>query len=256
LSNAVRFTPEGGRISLVVAHRPDGVHIEVSDTGAGIDPTFLPRMFDRFTQGSTSKARTHGGLGLGLSIVRNLVELHGGQVTAHSEGLGKGASFDVRLPHAHPSVPVPAPSTAAPSLHAAAQLAGLHVLVVDDEPDARELIQQLLEPFGAHVTTADSAAEAIQALRQRSFGALISDIGMPDADGFELMRRVRRLEPAPRILAIALSAYAAQKDKDESLRAGFDAHVKKPVDTDELVDTLIELVNEATQHQPQERGNA
>ena len=256
LSNAVKFTPEGGRVEVRVERSDSRIEIAVSDTGAGIGPEFLPHVFERFRQADMGTTRQHGGLGLGLAIVRHLVELHGGTVGAESAGKGKGATFTVTLPvaPAHETERVDRrASTAArdPLLthECPERLDGLRLLVVDDEPDARDLLAVGLGRCGAEVVTASSADEALDALAASSFDALISDIGMPGADGFELIRRVRALPPESggRIPAVALTAYARSEDRLRSLRAGFEMHVSKPVELIELIVTLANLVRRGAQ---------
>ena len=244
LSNAVKFTPEGGRVQVVVALAGPHVEIAVTDTGAGVAPEFLPHVFERFRQADMGTTRRHGGLGLGLAIVRHLVELHGGTVRADSPGEGKGATFTVSLPAA----PVhrreatgqhenQAARDTLPEHRRPERLDGLRLLVVDDEPDARELLAAGLGRCGAEVVTAESAREAIAALAAGKFDALISDIGMPEEDGYELIRQVRALTPGEggRVPAVALTAYARVEDRLRAMRAGFDMHVAKPVELAELV---------------------
>ncbi|HYE14479.1 MAG TPA: response regulator, partial [Pyrinomonadaceae bacterium] len=227
------------------------VEISVSDDGAGIAPEFLPHVFDRFRQADGSTTRRHGGLGLGLAIVRHLVELHGGAVSAESAGEGRGATFRVLLPiiAVYRSVGVeervhPAAKDTLPSYECPERLDGLRVLVVDDEPDTRELLKIGLEQCGAAVTTAGSAAEALAAVKSGTPDLLISDIGMPDQDGYDLIDRVRAL-PATRggrVPAIALTAYARVEDRMHALRAGYQMHMPKPVELAELVAVAASLV--------------
>ncbi|HEX4793588.1 MAG TPA: ATP-binding protein [Humisphaera sp.] len=247
LSNAVRFTPRGGKIQVVLARVNSHIEISVADTGIGIKPEFLPFVFDRFRQADASTTRKHGGLGIGLAIVKQLVELHGGTVRANSPGEGHGATFIVSLPIAvvhpvaddddrfHPTFPVDSAGTALP-----ADLSGVHVLVVDDEPDARELIRHVLEGHQAQVTTAASAHEALEFLETTKPDVLVSDIGMPEVDGYEFLRRVRALEQGTngKIPALALTAFARSEDRTRALLAGYQVHVAKPVEHVELVATV------------------
>lgn len=211
---------------------------ETIDTGVGIAPDFLPHIFERFRQGDSRFAREFGGLGLGLAIARHLVEMHGGTIVAMSEGVGKRATFRVTLPvipgHvASTREPKPAvqPDTTAP-----ARLDGVHVLVVDDEEDALTMVRELLETAGARVTTVMSAEEALAVLPREMPDLLLSDIGMPFMDGFELIRKVRELPPALRdVPAAALTAYARAEDRTRALRGGFQAHLAKPIDPGELI---------------------
>jgi len=245
LSNAVKFTPRGGRVEVEIGERESQIEITVSDTGQGINPDFLPHVFDRFRQAEASTTRKHGGLGLGLAIVRHLVELHGGKVTADSPGEGQGAIFTVSLPT--PAVyreapPEPQAVVADEEedrllLAQAPSLDGLRVLVVDDEPDARDLLAVVLQQRGALVTTADSAIAALDTLNTQPFDVLISDIQMPEVDGYELIRRLRAREAGcgKFIPAVALTAHVRAKDRARVLAAGFQMHVSKPVSAAELV---------------------
>jgi CheY-like chemotaxis protein len=253
LSNAIKFTPRGGCVQVRVRGTPRDVEISVGDTGQGIGPEFLPHVFERLRQGDGSTTRTHGGLGLGLAIVRHLVELHGGAVAAESPGISQGATFTVRLPLACPPRELPSePVFNDPEFsdhHSIARspvrsLDGLHVLVVDDEPDAREVFRLGLGTCGAKVTTASSAAEAYEKLQALRPDVLVSDIGMPGEDGFSLMRRVRQLAEAAggRVPAVALTAYAGAEDRDRALLAGFQMHVPKPVEPLELAAALAAFV--------------
>ena len=244
LSNAIKFTPRGGRVQIRSERVNSHLEIVVSDTGQGIAADFLPHVFDRFRQADQKTSRQHGGMGLGLAIVRHLVELHGGTVQASSDGEGKGATFTVVLPIA----PIYQVDSSGGRVHPGARnllpqddptdrLDGLTILVVDDEPDTRELLKQGLEYCGAQVRVAGSAAEAIDALNASVPDILISDIGMPVTDGYDLIRQVRRL-PAARggkVAAIALTAYTRIEDRLQALRAGYDMHVPKPAELTELV---------------------
>jgi PAS domain S-box-containing protein len=250
LSNAIKFTPRGGRVQLRLERINSHVEIAVSDTGAGIAPDFLPHVFDRFRQADQKITRQHSGLGLGLAIVRHLVELHGGSVRAESRGEGYGSTFTVLLPAA----PVYTPEASEERVHPAARetlpafgcpdrLDGLRVLVVDDEQDTREMLKAGLGHCGAEVTTAGSAAEAFAELQKSPPDVLISDIGMPDEDGYALMRKVRELPAAQggKVPAIALTAYARTEDRLQALRAGYQMHVTKPVELTELAAVVASL---------------
>ena len=243
LTNAVKFTPSGGTIDVDLDDAGGaGIRIRVSDNGAGIDAEFLPHVFERFRQADGSVSRQYGGLGLGLAIVRHLVELHGGSVRAASEGLGKGATFTVDLPRAD-FAPAPASGDLEhvqgpqPSPHA---LAGCHALVVDDEQDARELLAAILTGAGATVDLAASVGEALRHLDARWPDVLLADIGMPGADGFALIRDVRRREAEgrPHLPAAAVTAYASNRDHNAALTAGFDRYVAKPIEGSMVV-TLV-----------------
>ena len=250
LSNAVKFTPIQGEIRIELRRNKSHVEFAVSDTGKGIEPKVLPFVFDRFRQADSSTTREHGGLGLGLAIVRHLVELHGGVVLAHSDGEGKGAEFIVQLPilAAFQSVQpgsgirlLPSPGARTPG--AMPSLAGLRVLLVDDEADAREMIAAILIEAGAEVITASAARQAFELVTQTKPDALISDIGMPGEDGYELIRKVRTLsaEQGGQLPAIALTAYARTQDRLKVLSAGYQMHVPKPVEPVELATVVASL---------------
>lgn len=243
LTNAVTFTLAGGRVDVELRQADRCAEVVVRDTGEGIAPEFLPHVFERFRQSDSRPSRRHGGLGLGLAIVRHLSEAHGGTVHAVSEGVGRGAVFTVRLPiesvgPRQPHAPA-APSGEAPVL------ARRHILVVDDEADARDLTCLLLTGRGAEVTAVGSAGEALHALRTQHFDALMADIGMPDQDGYALIRAVRALstDDGGLIPAVAVTAYASLHDRDEALSAGYDWHVAKPVEPNELVDAIANVIS-------------
>ena len=251
LSNAVKFTPEGGQVtvSLVYIHSAASsplssyAQITVSDTGQGIAPDFLPYVFDYFRQGNASTTRKFGGLGLGLAIVRHLVELHGGTVRAESPGEGQGATFTLDLPLMSLEAELEPGSRSAEAM---LDLSGLQVLVVDDEADSREFIAFLIEQYGAKVMRAASAEEALAALSHSQPDILLSDIGMPEVDGYRLMQQIRALpaEAGGQIPAIALTAYAAEIDYQQAMAAGFQQHVAKPVEPQKLVQAIVSLVAE------------
>ena len=254
LTNAVKFTPKGGRIQVKVQRIDSHVEIVVSDSGVGISKEFLPYVFDRFRQADASTTRIHGGLGLGFSIVRQLVDLHGGSVSADSEGEDKGAIFTITLPF----VGVITDDDEAGSGHLAQSeqilsfqglpsLQGLKVLVVDDEADTRELIGEVLKECGSEVIITCSVQEALAALEQHKPDILISDLGMPDEDGYALIEKIRAL-PSERggdIPAAALTAYARAEDRMRVLRSGFQFHLPKPVDSAELVTVVASLAGRA-----------
>jgi PAS domain S-box-containing protein len=243
LTNAVKFTPRGGRIEVTLERRGSQVEVRVSDTGRGISEDFLPHVFERFSQAEASTSRSQPGLGIGLALVRHLVELHGGVVDVASEGEGRGATFTVRLP-------VPATllgihgdgdttGAPAPGADPLRPLAGVAILAVDDDADARELLRMAFQQAGAQVTLADSARAALAALEASAPDVLVSDIGMPDGTGYELLERVRAAENGSRLPAVALTAYARPEDRDRAIRAGFQLHVSKPVDPAALVRAVV-----------------
>jgi CheY-like chemotaxis protein len=255
LSNAIKFTPKGGRVQIRLERIESSVEIIVTDSGQGIVPELLPHIFERFRQGDSTITRSHGGLGLGLAIVRHLVELHGGTVQAESPGPGQGSTFTVRLPvlalrpaglqiagteeRAHPTADQFMPLLNPPNLN------GLSVLVVDDEDDTRHLVQAVLEQCAARVITARSAAEALELFKKERPDVLISDLGMPEEDGLSLIRKVRALPTSEggHTPAAALTAYARVEDRMKVLRAGFQVHIPKPVDPAELIAIIESLTN-------------
>ncbi|MGH7397658.1 MAG: hybrid sensor histidine kinase/response regulator [Candidatus Rokuibacteriota bacterium] len=245
VSNAVKFTPKGGRVQIQLQRVDSHVEIVVSDTGQGIPPELLPYLFDRLRQGDSTSTRAHSGLGLGLALVRHLVELHGGIVFAESPGDGLGATFVVKLPLmiAQPAEPTTEGSPRRLQPTTAQSLAGLRILVVDDDPTAVELNRAFLGQAGADVRGCTSGAEALQILQQWRPAVLVSDIEMPGLDGYTLLRQLRALDPdqGGKTPAIALSAYNQLEDRVRSLRAGFNFHVSKPVDPNELTAIVASL---------------
>jgi PAS domain S-box-containing protein len=266
LTNAVKFTPRGGRVQVLLERVNSHLELSVTDTGEGINPEFLPHVFDRFRQSDPSTTRRHGGLGIGLAIVKQLVELHGGSVRATSPGVGHGATFTISLPvSAVRSAPRPSnedrrhPSAAdsAVAMDRCADLTGVKVLVVDDEPDARALVKRLLEECGAAVILAGSAEEAVQKVRTDRPDVIASDIGMPALDGYSLMSRIRALSPenGGETPALALTAYARAEDRVKAVMAGFQHHVSKPVEPAELIAMVASLAGRARNH-PENRPPA
>jgi CheY-like chemotaxis protein len=249
VSNAVKFTPKKGVVQVRLERVNSHVEIVVSDNGIGISPDFLPHMFERFRQADSGTTREHGGIGLGLAIVRHLVELHGGTIHAASGGRDKGTTFRVRLPvmavhqeephkkRIHPTAELARVSRELPDL------AGLSILAVDDDADARMLVSETLESRGARVVTVDSAEEALHALHSARPDILLADIGMAHSDGFDLIKRVRRSsDPAVRdVPAAALTAYARAEDRMKVLESGFQMHLAKPVDPAELIVAVAAL---------------
>ena len=252
LSNAIKFTPAGGRVAVRLT-RDDGYVLSVSDNGVGVDPSMLQQMFQPFRQLDASPSREHGGLGLGLAIVRQLVELHGGTVSARSAGAGSGATFEVRLPSilsAQPPQPgTPSEVDATPLAPRSRMLSGVEVLVVDDEEDTRELLKTVFESYGAKVTAACSVADAMREIGQSLPHVIVSDIAMPGEDGFSLVRRLRA-RPAHAggdVPAIALTAYASASDRDAVLAAGYQMHVAKPFEPLEVARLVHDLTRPVLQ---------
>ncbi|HSU40686.1 MAG TPA: ATP-binding protein, partial [Polyangiaceae bacterium] len=249
LSNAVKFT-DSGAIQVRVGPEGSKVVISVRDTGKGIDPAFVPHVFERFRQADSTITRRVGGLGLGLALARHIVELHGGGIAAESDGLGKGATFTITLP-VRAIVPVPLDSpqrtSASTGSDEAQSLQGIRILIVDDEPDARDMLAEVLQSAGAIAETARSAAEGYERFRAAPPDVLISDIGMPEEDGYSFIRRIRALpgSEAARVPALALTAFTRPEDRTSASAAGFTTHVSKPVDPEALVSAIANLVNTA-----------
>jgi CheY-like chemotaxis protein len=254
LSNGIKFTPQGGRVEVRLEPRGAEVELSVRDNGAGIAPEFLPRVFERFSQADSSTTRAHGGLGLGLAIVRHLVEAHGGTVRAESDGPGKGACFTVRLPtavarpRARPAPEVRSVPTLVPAPRPAGSLERIRILVVDDDRDTLEVMRQLLEQAGADVAAASSADEALHCLEQQVPDVLVSDIGMPGLDGYALIRTIRGLAPerGGRVPAAALTAFTQAEHREQALRAGFQLYLAKPIEPGELTDAVARLAGRSS----------
>jgi signal transduction histidine kinase len=244
LSNAVKFTPQHGHIEVTLERETSNAKLKITDTGQGIDPEFLPRVFDRFRQADSSTTRNYGGLGLGLAIVRHLVELHGGSASAESAGKGQGATFSVSFPviaeRTQPLSPTISGETFRHDLQA---LDGLRVLLVDDEEDARQLIGTVIARTGAEVKACESASEALEVLTEWRPDVLMSDIAMPDEDGYSFIGRVRSLprEKGGETPAAAFTAYARDEDRKRALAAGYQMHITKPVSSGQLVSMIAEL---------------
>jgi PAS domain S-box-containing protein len=245
LTNAIKFTPSGGAIRVTLQRFPGNLRLSVSDSGEGIEPALLPRVFDRFAQAEGVTTRAHSGLGLGLAISRHIVELHGGTIEVESEGLGRGATFHVLLPlsTSAPSASHDEPEATERALPLRHELAGLNVLVVDDDQDGRELLVVLLESRGALVRAARSAEDALIEIQRHPPDVLLSDIGMPGTDGYDLMRSVRALAPHPsaRVAAAALTGFGRTEDRRKALDAGFLMHLAKPLDPTEVVAVVLKL---------------
>ncbi|HEY8187463.1 MAG TPA: ATP-binding protein [Pyrinomonadaceae bacterium] len=247
LSNAVKFTPERGSIDVRLERISGHARLTVSDTGKGISPEFLPRVFDRFRQADSSSTRHYGGLGLGLAIVRHLVELHGGTVQAESKGAEQGASFSVTFPILADCLEPALTQSSEPEHAGVAELQGLRVLIVDDEADARQIIGTMIARTGAEVKTCESAREALQTLEEWRPDVLMSDIGMPGEDGYSLINKVRSLpsERGGHTPAAAFTAYAREEDRNRALAAGYQMHVAKPVSSSQLVAMIAQLAGRA-----------
>lgn len=236
LANAVKFTGKGGEVKVEIGRVASKIQISVSDTGEGIPPDFLPYVFDRFSQADASTTRKTGGLGLGLSIVRHIVEQHGGTVIAHSEGVGRGTTMIIQIP-----IPAIRPRENNPTSEVfEASLEGLKVMIVEDEDDTREMLEHALQSYGASVLVAESAAEALQQIAGEQPDVLISDIGLPTMDGYELLSKIRSEMPENlrEIPAVALTAFANAEHKEKSRLAGYQAHISKPVAVPDLISIL------------------
>ncbi|WP_457334351.1 hybrid sensor histidine kinase/response regulator [Rhizobacter sp. P5_C2] len=257
LTNAIKFTPQGGQVQVALQRNGQRLALSVTDNGIGIPASFLPQVFDRFSQNDSSTTRAFGGLGLGLAICRQLVEVHGGTIRATSAGEGHGASFVVDLPVSHAqleaeeaqrvqsvdSVPTVEEAAPAADLPALPRLGGVHAFIIDDEPDARDLLQRVFEDQGAQVTPFASAQQALAGLERARPAVIVSDIGMPTMDGYQFMRALRASETRhERIPALALTAFARAEDRKKSLLAGYQAHLAKPFDVTELVLVVANLV--------------
>lgn len=246
LSNAIKFTSKGGAIELSAERRRGSVRLLLSDTGQGIRQEFLPHVFEAFRQADSSSTRTHGGLGLGLAIVRSLVELHGGTIRAESEGPDRGARFIVDMPLAleESRAQTELPLGGTPGRSEKSSLVGMSVLVVDDEPAVRGLLSAILESEGAHVVSSSSAQGALNAIQTTSFDAMITDIAMPHMDGYSLVAEIRKTRTAEDLPAIALTAYGRAEDRERVMSSGFQAYLKKPVEPRDVVDAVAAFARE------------
>jgi CheY-like chemotaxis protein len=244
LSNSAKYTERGGRIALTLTREREAALIEVSDTGIGIPEHALERVFDMFSQVGSDKTRADGGLGIGLALVRTLVEMHGGQVEAHSEGLGKGSTFRVRLPLARAEAAAPAPAAPShPEARPEPPVARRRVLVVDDNADAALSLSMLLDAMGYEVRTATDGAEAVAMTARYAPQLIFMDLGMPNMDGLEATRRIRTLTGGRDILVAALTGWGQQGDRERTRAAGIDLHLVKPVSSQEL-DNVLQLLEE------------
>lgn len=263
LSNAVKFTPKGGQVQVILQQVNSHLEITIADNGQGISPEFIPFVFDRFRQADSSITRTYSGLGLGLAIVRHLVELHGGIVSVTSLGKGQGASFTVKLP----LIPILPKTSTGDQIHTTNDgqeiasenlptLEGIRILIVDDEADARNFVTTVLETCGASITAVNSAREAIEAISKFSFDVLVSDIGMPEEDGYQLIHKIRALKPEQggEIPAVALTAYARAEDRSQTISAGYQIHLSKPVEPAAIAGVVANLAK-STKEQRQGLGS-
>jgi CheY-like chemotaxis protein len=243
LNNAAKFTPAGGTVTVRAMVENGEFKVAVADTGHGINRAFLPHVFERFRQADSSKSRSHGGLGIGLTIVRHLVQLHNGIVTAESEGPNLGATFTVSLPIAAAMKAVPAPLPGPSPVVAPSSIKGVRVLLVDDDADTREMVGEILRRHQATVDIAASARQAMQLVASAKPDVMVSDIAMPGQDGYSLVQELRRLpaDQGGRMPAIALTAYAGEDDRRRSMEAGFQAHLLKPVNAGELISAVNRL---------------
>lgn len=250
LSNAIKFTPTGGRITIALEYRQGNAQIQVTDTGVGIAPHFLPYVFEHFRQADGATTRKFGGLGLGLAIVRQIVELHGGIVTAESQGEGQGSRFTVQIPLAAQPDPDLSSESVPPVLSVLTQS---HILVVDDDPDSREFTTFLLEQAGSRVTAVDSGDAALRSLQQSAPDRpdlpdlpdlIVSDIGMPHMDGYQFLQQVRSLDSFQQVPAIALTAYAGEFDRQQAIAAGFQLHLPKPIQPETLLTAIAALLQQ------------
>jgi CheY-like chemotaxis protein len=247
LSNAIKFTPKEGSVRVVMQRVNSHIEIAVIDTGQGMSKEFIAHAFERFSQSGDAGTRKTGGLGLGQSIVKSLVEMHGGSIQARSEGEGRGSQFIVKLPLVvanaeERSELQPQVAIGDPAVQVAVSLRGIRVMVVDDERDAREVLWHILSERGAAVSACASAGEALSTIEKFEPDVLVSDIGMSDEDGYELIRKVRMLgQPFGRVSAIALTGHSRLQDRTRALLAGFQAHLAKPVDARELVVTVASV---------------
>jgi len=247
LSNAVKFTPKGGAIDVYLRQVESSAEIVIRDNGIGIAPDFLPFVFERFRQAESVATRSHRGMGLGLAIVRHLIELHGGTVLAESEGENKGSVFSIRLPLAAVSFAGVLLESKIPANGHDEVLKGLRILLVEDEPDASEVIAMVLKDSGAQVEAVESARDALQRMPYFYPDLLLSDIGLPVESGYDLIRQVRSLaSDFKKVPAIALTAFATEADRNKSLSAGFQAHLAKPIEPAVLVRTIKSVINGTT----------
>jgi CheY-like chemotaxis protein/anti-sigma regulatory factor (Ser/Thr protein kinase) len=253
LDNAVKFSPAGARVSVRVGAGGNSARVEVEDEGAGIAPEFLPHVFERFRQADMGTTRTHGGLGLGLALVKSFVEAHGGAVSVESAGEGRGSRFTVTLPA---TAEAGGGGREADDLEAGAgeSCPGevCHVLVIEDAPDTLEMLKVAFEARGYTAAACSTPEEALRVAESGRFDIIVSDIGLPRIDGYELIARLRRLSHLREVPALALTGYAAQRDAEAALAAGFDAHVAKPVDPAELSERMEQLMRRGASDEPKE----
>jgi len=242
LNNAVKFTPSGGSIEIKLAGDSDGAVLVFADTGQGIDPSFLPHVFEMFRQADGSNQRRHGGLGIGLALVRQLVQLHGGTISAESDGPNKGSRFIVRLP-LMPETERPLAAPAPPALELGI-LSQTNFLIVDDSEDTIAMLQELLKMSDANVTTATNGADALRIARDHEFDVILSDISMPEMDGFEFLQRLRKIDGRQHVPVIAITGFGRSNDVERARAAGFYSHLTKPLNLQSLATVLQQLAND------------
>ena len=251
LNNAVKFTPAAGRINVALNRDDDAAILVVEDTGQGIEPGFLPHVFEMFRQADSSNSRRHGGMGIGLALVRQLVQLHGGTVAAESDGTNKGSRFTIRLPLASEHVLTPVSAATPLKLKSLAQR---DFLIVDDSEDTIAMLDQLLKISGANVTSATNGADALRLASEREFDVVLSDISMPEMDGFEFLQRLRKIAGREKIPVIAITGFGRPDDVERVRAAGFFSHLTKPLNLDALAGVLDQLANRAAAFQSSNRA--
>jgi len=254
LGNAIKYTPPGGEISVIVARDGEQVVVRVRDTGMGIAPEALRHIFDLFTQTDIAKARTQGGLGIGLTLVRQLTELHGGSVEAHSAGIDRGSEFVVRLPAVEgPAEPMEPSSGPLEVMPQRPEIGAQHVLVVEDNPDARQMLADLLTLLGHEVRTAEDGERGIEAALRNPPQLMFVDLGLPEVNGYEVARRLRQTPFGPRVYLVALTGYGQPEDRARAIEAGFDEHLVKPLDIERLKQALERAWHRETSDAAQRR---
>jgi len=243
LNNAVKFTPAGGMIEITLSNENDSGVLVVRDTGQGIDPSFLPHVFEMFRQADGSNRRRHGGLGIGLALVKQLVQLHGGTISAESDGPNKGSRFTVRLPLLRETVPL---AVAAPPAVEMNLIAGTSFLIVDDSADTIAMLKELLQINGASVATATNGVDGLRLAAENEFDVILSDISMPEMDGFEFLQRLRKIAGRQHVPVIAITGFGRSNDVERARAAGFHSHLTKPLNLQALAEVLQQLATNST----------